>query len=46
MLAELTSAELAILLKLLDTVLHGAAKTAEAEPIPLDGRRNRGPRTR
>lgn len=45
-LSELTSAELAILLELLDKVLRGAAKTAEAEPIPLDGRRNRLPRTR
>ena len=41
MLAELTSAERATLLRLLGKVLKGAAAVAAAEPIPLEGRRNR-----
>ena len=40
-LAELTRAERVTLLKLLAKVLKGAATTAAAEPITLDGRRNR-----
>lgn len=45
-LAELTSAERATLLKLLAKVLRGAATVAAAEPIPLVGRRNRPQRLR
>ena len=41
LLAELTSADLATLLKLLAKVLRGAAAVAVNEPIPLEGRRNR-----
>jgi DNA-binding MarR family transcriptional regulator len=41
MLAELKSAERATLLKLLAKVLKGTAAVAAAEPIPLEGRRNR-----
>lgn len=40
-LAELTHAECVTLLKLLAKVLKGAATVAAAEPITLDGRRNR-----
>ncbi len=46
LLAELTSAELATLLKLLAKVLRGAAAVAANEPIPLEGRRNRPKRPR
>lgn len=45
-LAELTDAERATLLKLLAKVLRSAAATAAAEPIPLEGRRNRPRRPR
>jgi len=41
MLAELTSAERATLLRLLAKVLKGTAAVAAAEPIALEGRRNR-----
>ena len=40
-LVELSRSERATLLKLLGKVLHGAATVAEADPIPLKGRRNR-----
>jgi DNA-binding MarR family transcriptional regulator len=40
-LDELTTTERATLLKLLTKVLRGATKVAEAEPIPLEGRRKR-----
>lgn len=40
-LAELTHAERVTLLNLLAKVLNGAATVAAAEPITLDGRRNR-----
>ncbi len=40
-LTELTATERATLLKLLAKVLKGAAAVAAAEPITLDGRRNR-----
>jgi DNA-binding MarR family transcriptional regulator len=40
-LSELTSAELATLLKLLAKVLRGVAAVAANDPIPLEGRRNR-----
>ena len=40
-LAELTRAERVTLLKLMAKVLKGAAAAAAAEPITLDGRRNR-----
>ena len=46
LLAELTSAELATLLKLLAKVLRGAATVAANEPIPLEGRRKRPKRPR
>ena len=46
LLAELTSAELATLLKLLAKVLFGAAAVAANGPIPLEGRRNRPKRPR
>lgn len=39
-LAELSSAERATLLRLLGKVLKGAAAVSAAEPITLDGRRN------
>jgi DNA-binding MarR family transcriptional regulator len=39
--SELTSAERATLLRLLGKVLKGTAAVAAAEPIPLEGRRNR-----
>ena len=45
-LAELTVAERVTLLELLAKVLRGAAKAAAADPIPLEGRRNRPPRSR
>lgn len=41
---ELSKAERATLLKLLAKVLRQAAAVAAAEPIPLDGRRNRAAR--
>ena len=40
-LGELTGTERATLLKLLGKVLKGMAAIAAAEPIPLEGRRNR-----
>jgi len=40
-LAGLSRSERATLLKLLGKVLHGAAAVAAADPIPLEGRRNR-----
>jgi len=40
-LAELTTTELTTLLRLLNKALTGIAATAAAEPIPLEGRRNR-----
>jgi DNA-binding MarR family transcriptional regulator len=40
-LTGLTPTELATLLKLLGKVLEGVATVAAAEPIPLEGRRNR-----
>jgi hypothetical protein len=46
MLAGLTAGELKTLMKLLGKVLVGAATTAAAEPIVLDGRRARPPRPR
>lgn len=45
-LTELTGAERATLLDLLAKVLRGAAKSAAAEPLPLEGRRNRPTRAR
>lgn len=44
--SELTGAERATLLRLLGKVLKGAAAVAAAEPIPLEGRRNRPERRR
>ncbi len=41
LLAELTSAERSTLLKLLAKALGSAASVAAADPIPLEGRRNR-----
>ena len=41
MVSELSSTELATLLRLLGKVLKGAAAVAAVEPIPLDGRRIR-----
>jgi hypothetical protein len=46
LISELTSAERATLLTLLDKVLKGAAALAAAEPIPLEGRRVRLERSR
>jgi hypothetical protein len=46
MLAELTSAERTALLKLLAKVLKATAAVAAAEPIPLEGTRNRPERRR
>lgn len=46
LLAELTSTELATLLKLLAKALRGAATVAANEPIPLEGQRNRPSRPR
>ena len=46
MLTELTSAERTTLLKLLAKVLDGTAAVAAADPIPLEGRRNRPQRLR
>ena len=40
-LAELTRSDRVTLLRLLGKVLAGAAAVAEADPIPLEGRRNR-----
>ena len=45
-LAELTATERATLLKLLAKVLGSAAAVAAADPIPLEGRRNRPKRLR
>ena len=45
-LAGLTASELNTLMKLLGKVLDGAATTASAEPVGLDGRRVRPPRPR
>jgi len=45
-LGELTGTERATLLKLLGKVLKGMAAIAAAEPIPLEGRRNRPERGR
>jgi DNA-binding MarR family transcriptional regulator len=41
MLAKVTRSERATLLRLLGKVLAGAADVADADPIPLQGRRNR-----
>ena len=41
LLAELSNAERATLLKLLAKALGSAALVAAADPIPLEGRRNR-----
>ena len=46
LLARLTARELNTLMKLLGKVLEGAATTAAAEPVVLDGRRVRPPRPR
>lgn len=40
-IADLTATERSTLLKLLGKVLSAAARVAEADPIPLEGRRNR-----
>ena len=45
-LAELTDAERRTLLELLGKVLRSVAAVAAAEPVPLDGRRNRPIRAR
>lgn len=45
-LTYLTGAERATLLDLLAKVLQGAAKAAAANPVPLEGRRNRPARPR
>ncbi|MDQ1426223.1 MAG: hypothetical protein QOD72_3721 [Acidimicrobiaceae bacterium] len=44
--AELTDRERITLLRLLDKVLHRAAAVADADPIPLEGQRNRPARLR
>jgi DNA-binding MarR family transcriptional regulator len=41
LMGELTARERAQLLALLAKVLRGAARVAEADPVPLEGRRNR-----
>lgn len=46
LLVGLTARELNTLMKLLGKVLEGAATTAAAEPVALDGRRVRPPRPR
>lgn len=46
LVSELTGAERATLLRLLGKVLKGTAAVAAAEPIPLEGRRNRPERHR
>lgn len=45
-LAELTDTERKTMLELLAKVLRGAARAAAADPIPLEGRRNRPTRSR
>lgn len=46
LLSELTSTERTTLVKLLEKVLRGTAAVAVADPIPLEGRRNRPQRLR